>query len=225
MYLYLDIETLPPSGGGHFERIKAGIKPPAQYKKPESIAQWLAENADAEAQAQVDRLGLNGLYGEVACVCFAIDDGDVMTFASRDDEPAVLAEVFEAIDLHATDGTSSYPRQLTPVGHNIEFDIRFLFHRAVRHGLPVPRAIRKAFDPDRGRYATFDTMKVWSGWKDYVKLTELTRELCGDQVDDIAGNEVALYWRNGQREKVIEHCVADVRRVRDLHRMMRVALD
>jgi glutamate N-acetyltransferase/amino-acid N-acetyltransferase len=80
-----------------------------------------------------------------------------------------------------------------------------------------------AFDPDKGRYNTFDTMKVWSGYRDFVKLKDLARELLGDTCEDIDGSEVAGLWATNP-EKVVEHCRQDVERVRALYRKFKAVL-
>jgi hypothetical protein len=222
--LFLDIETIPPANGGHFERIRAGIRPPAQYKKPESIAEWMAENADRCANEELARLGLNGLYGEICVIGFAVGDGPVDTARTEDGHERGLIEfAFEAITALSVSDRSGYEHGLQVVGHNIEFDIRFLFHRAVRHGIRIPKCIRPAFDPDKGRYNTFDTMKVWSGYRDFVKLKDLARELLGDTCEDIDGSEVAGLWATNP-EKVVEHCRQDVERVRALYRKFKAVL-
>lgn len=221
--LFIDIETLPPQGGDHLARIKATIRPPAQYKKPESIAEWLAANAEAAAQEEFARLGLNGLYGQICCVGFAVNDDAVEVIDIRDyhEEGAFLSAVFARIEECSTD--LGGPRFLSPVGHNVEFDVRFIMQRAVRHCLMVPKCLRTAFDPEKGRYQLFDTMRVWAGFKDYVKLKDLARELLNDDTTDIDGADVARVWAT-EPAKVVEHCRRDVERVRSLYRMFMLTL-
>lgn len=222
--LFLDIETLPPSGGGHLERIRANITPPATYKKPESIAEWMAANADRAANEELAKLGLNGLYGEICVIGFAVGDGPVDTSRTEDGAEADLIEfTFGRIANLAVSPGSGYEHGLTVVGHNVEFDIRFLLHRAIRHGIRIPKCIRPAFDPDKGRYNVFDTMKVWSGYRDFVKLKDLSRELLGDEGGDIDGSEVASTWATDP-EAVVRHCRQDVERVRALYRKFMAVL-
>jgi 3'-5' exonuclease len=224
--LFLDIETLPPQGGDHFTRIRAGIKAPGQYKKPESIAEWLASNADALANEEVAKLGLDGLYGQVCVIGWAVNGEKVATLSLQDcpetGEAGLISLAFSVIQSASVDGSTSW-RALSPVGHNIEFDIRFLMQRAVRYGISVPPCLRKAFDPDKGRYETFDTMKAWSGFKGWTKLKDMTRELFGDAGDDIDGADVASVWASDPA-KVIEHCRQDVERVRRLYKAMALTL-
>lgn len=219
--LHIDIETTPPQGGDHLARIRATIQAPGQYKKAESIAAWMAENADAMAAEEHARLGLNGLYGELACVGFAINDDPVRVVSNKGDEEAFLRGLFILIEQDATD--LGGVRMLSPVGHNIDFDLRFLMQRAVRHGVTVPVCLRAAFDPEKGRYNVFDTMKVWSGFKDWVKLKDLTRELLGDDGSDIDGSDVAKVWATDPA-KVAEHCRRDVERVRTIYKRLAATL-
>lgn len=220
--LFLDIETLPPQGGDHFARLRAEIKAPGQYKKPESIAQWLAENADSIATEEFNKLGLDGLYGQVCVIGCAVNNRDVITFDARaypsTGEAGLIAHALEQIQHASLDASGSY-RSLSPVGHNIDFDLRFLMQRAVRHGLVVPPCLRNAFDPDKGRYNVFDTMRVWSGYNKFAKLKDMARELLGDTCEDIDGADVAAVWK-ANPEKVVEHCRRDVERVRRLYQAM-----
>lgn len=214
--LFLDIETLPPSEGDHLDRIRAGIKAPGQYKKPDSIAQWLAENADTLAAEEFAKLGLDGLYGRVCCIGWAVNDEDVrISVDAGQGERTLINAAFGAIQTRSMDASGS-SRSLSPVGHNIEFDLRFLMQRAVRYGIQVPACLRAAFDPDKGRYNTFDTMRVWSGFKGFTKLKDLARELLDDDGSDIDGADVATAWAIDP-QRVVEHCRRDVERVRRLY--------
>lgn len=220
--LFLDIETLPPQGGDHLSRIRSTIQPPGQYKKPESIAAWMAENADAVAAEEHAKLGLDGLYGQVCVIGFAINDQPVVTLDTRDypttHEEGLIAHAFDQIQCASIDNSGS-SRFLSPVGHNIEFDLRFLMQRAVKYGITVPPCLRAAFDPDKGRYNTFDTMKAWSGYKGWAKLKDMSRELFGDEATDIDGADVHKVWATDP-QKVVEHCRQDVERVRKLYNAM-----
>lgn len=220
--LFLDIETLPPAGDVHLMRIRSGIQAPGQYKKPESIAAWMADNADALASEEHAKLGLDGLYGQVCCIGWAVNERQVMTFDlraySETGEAGLIEHTFNQIQSASIDASNS-SRVLSPIGHNIEFDLRFLMQRAVKHGITVPPCLRSAFDPDKGRYNTFDTMKVWSGFKGWAKLKDMSRELFGDVSDDIDGADVHKVWAT-EPEKVVEHCRQDVERVRKLYYAM-----
>jgi DNA polymerase elongation subunit (family B) len=222
--IFLDIETLPPQGGNHLARIRDGIKPPGQYKKPESIAQWLAENGDAMAQEEFQKLGLDGLYGEICVIGWAVNNDPIHTVhaTSQHLEREVIVEAFESIQKSSIDNSGSY-RSFSPVGHNIDFDMRFLMQRAVRYGIPVPPCLRNAFDPEKGRFNVFDTMRVWAGYKGYTKLKDMSRELLDDNAADIDGSQVAATWTTDP-QKVVDHCRLDVERVRKLYQAFALTL-
>jgi 3'-5' exonuclease len=224
--LFLDIETLPPQGGQHYTRIRDAIKAPGQYKKAESIAEWMAANADSLAHEEFCKLGLDGLYGQVCVIGWAVNDRPVVTCDARSysttEEAGLIEHAFSEIQAASVDGSAS-SRALSPVGHNIEFDLRFLMQRAVRYGIVIPPCLRAAFDPDKGRYNTFDTMKAWSGFKGWAKLKDMSRELFGDECEDIDGADVAKVWATDPA-KVVEHCRQDVERVRKLYKAMALTL-
>jgi 3'-5' exonuclease len=212
--LYLDIETIPPTSGDHLSRIRADVKPPGQYKKADSIAQWMAENGATAAQEEFAKLSLDGLYGEVCVIGFAVDDGPLSTVAQEAGEKQLLETAFRLID-EAAIGMDGQPHQVVVVGHNIEWDMRFLMQRAIRHGVRVPRSMVRAFDSARDY--TYDTMRVWAGYKGFVKCRDLARELLNDDSDDIDGSQVAAAWTQDPA-LVATHCIHDVRRVRDLYK-------
>lgn len=223
--LFLDIETLPPAGDTHLMRIRSTIKAPGQYKKPESITQWMTENADALAAEEHGKLGLDGLYGEVCVIGWAVNNTTVHTHVRTSNdftEKDLIEQAFEEIQRASFDNSAS-SRALSPVGHNIEFDLRFLMQRAVRYGITIPPCLRAAFDPDKGRYNTFDTMKAWAGFKGWAKLKDMSRELFGDECEDIDGADVAKVWAVDPA-KVVEHCRQDVERSRRLYRAMALTL-
>jgi len=218
-FLYLDIETLPPQSGGHFDRILANIKPPGQYKKEDSIKAWMAENATAAAHEEHAKLALNGLYGEVCAIGWAIDDGDIFCLPPLEgrSESTLIQETFATIVKASLPRSGTIDGDLICVGHNINFDLQFLFQRAVRHGVRLPRYMAAAVDFKTERYRSLDTMRMWAGYKGFVKLKDLSRELLGDLNEDIDGSQVAEAWASDPL-KVVEHCKADVMRVREIHK-------
>jgi len=218
-YCFIDLETVPPpTTHPILERIRADIAPPASYKKPESIATWMAENAENEAATKFSYLALNPLYGRIVVASYAIGEGQIITF-SGDDEADLLSSLFGHIDLsmqslRRKDGEWG---DLVLVGHNVEFDLRYLLVRAIKHALSVPTSLRRAFDPDKGRYQVLDTMKLYAGYGGRAKLKDVAAEMIGDKNDDLDGADVGTAWLTPEgRDQVITHCRRDVQRVRHL---------
>ena len=189
------------------------------------VWRWSAANAEAAVTEEIGKTALDGLYGSICCIGWAIDDQPVQTeyigsCIETPNEGALIDFVFDQIDDASSDTQSNSRMPLIVVGHNVEFDIRFLFQRCVRHGIRIPQAIRHAFDyTSRPDYT--DTMRIWAGYKGYVKLKDLARELLGDAGDDIDGSQVANVWA-ADPLSVATHCAQDVERVRALHNLMRV---
>lgn len=215
----LDIETLPSDDATMLDRLRLEVRPPANYKKADIIAAWIANEGEAAAQEQFAKTGLDGLYGRICVVGYAIGEGDIAALRvdAYDSEAVFLERVFASIDNDATD-EHGFVKPLEVVGHNVEFDLKFLFHRAVRYGIKLPKCIAKAFGPD-AKYATHDTMAMWCRYRERVSLRNLARELLKDPCTDVDGSKVAEAWAHDPA-MVVEHCISDVARTRRIYRKM-----
>src|SRR5574343_839824 len=106
MNIYLDIETLPtvdPSVIADFkqsaDKEKEEIKAPSNYKDETKIASYISEKAaeiDAGIANKIARTSFDGMYGRIACICYAIDDGEVQSIAD-DDEYAMLEKFYSDV--------------------------------------------------------------------------------------------------------------------------------
>ena len=72
MKLYFDIETIPTTNQAITDKIRAEISAPANYTKPESIAKWFEENAESAYQEKYRKTALDGLYGEIISIAWAV---------------------------------------------------------------------------------------------------------------------------------------------------------
>lgn len=212
--VYLDIETIPSQKPGLLEEIRAGIKPPGNISKPETIAKWMAENADAAAEDAYCKTALDGTQGEIICIGYAFNDepANVISRRSVGDLEYDLLQTF----FNKFSSTSHY----TFVGHNIiGFDLRFLFQRAVINRVcPLcPLPVDSRYNGDR----TFDTMLAWAGWGNRVKLSKVCAALgVNVKSDGIDGSMVWPYFRDGRIDEIADYCAEDVRTTRDIHRLM-----
>lgn len=75
--LYTDLESIPDQRPDAFNRYLDRVRPPGNYKKQETIDAWLAENAEAEAEKEYLKTGLNGLHGEICSIAWAIEDAEM----------------------------------------------------------------------------------------------------------------------------------------------------
>lgn len=216
--IFLDIETVPDQREGAADAARARIKVPKQYKKPEAIEKYIAENTEEAYHAT----GLNGGYGEMFCVSFAVDGSDVLTVKRSDPwresmAEAVLLETLN-IALPGSLGPAGSKRRLLFVGHNIEFDLRFLFHRYVVNQIKPAFALPYNDAPWKGSY--FCTEYAWVGAKKKIGCKELSMILGMPAGNDIEGSEVWGCVQRGELEAVIAHCEADVERVRHIYRRL-----
>jgi hypothetical protein len=219
MNIYLDIETCPGQATGLRDEFTANVKAPAQYKKPESIAEWMKENAEAEAEQAWRKTSFDGAHGHVCVVGLAFDDERPITMFNPDwlaAEAGVLRSLFNTVDDYIAKQPNVRP---TFIGHNlVEFDLRFLFHRAVVLGVKPSHHIPFFAKPwDDG---VFDTMVRWAGVKDRVKLEKLAKVLGVGTKGDMDGSKVWDYVRDGRIAEVADYCANDVVLTRAVHKRM-----
>jgi hypothetical protein len=74
MKIFLDLETIPDQAPGALEAIRATIKPPANYSKPDTIAKWMSDNGPLEADKQWRKTALSGTSGQIICIGFSFGE-------------------------------------------------------------------------------------------------------------------------------------------------------
>jgi hypothetical protein len=107
---------------------------------------------------------------------------------------------------------------VTVVAHHADFDLRFLYHRAVILGVPVPSWF--PINPRPGSDAVYDTMTRWAGHGGRIGQDRLCEALGIPRGDDIKGSQVYDFWLAGGGAEIADHNVADVERLRAIHRRM-----
>jgi len=210
-FVYFDIETLPTQSEEVKEAIRAGIKPPSQYKKPESINEWCNTFGAAAADAEIAKTSFDGALGHVCTISWAVNDGDVETrhIADISDEKAMLVTFFNALDPYHSE---------TLVGHYIAgFDIPFLTKRAIILGVKLPPATAFPRDPKPWEKVINDTMFMWAGAKGTIGMDKLCEILGIEGKGDFDGKMVADAWANGDHQRIADYCADDVRRTREIH--------
>lgn len=217
MEIYLDIETLPTERADVIDMLASQIKPPATYKKPESIAQWLTENRESELDSLVRKTALDGAFGRICCFGFAIDDQPADTFVGT--ETDILAGVSTLLNALNSDRYTTLI-----IGHNIcGFDLRFLLQRYIVNQLPVPFLIRyaanlKPWESEK----IFDTMAQWAGVGNRISLDKLCMALGVESPkEDLDGSKVFDYWKAGRIAEIAEYCKKDVEATRQVFRRMK----
>lgn len=222
MKLFIDIETLPTTDGSVIEAIAAKITAPANYKKPESIAEWERENKAQAVLDAVAKTSVDGMYGRICCICYAFDDGEVFSVHGND-EKTLLEQFYSHVYDKTTDEVGGYLTDIptTVVGHNVAgFDLPFLKHRSIINGVKPPAAILKAMNARPWDNCIADTMLMWSSdSQKRASMDKLCQALGMDGKGDFDGSMVAATWPTDPHV-VVEYCCADVERTRSLYYRM-----
>lgn len=223
MNIFLDIETIPSQRPGIKEAIAADIAPPGSMKRAETIELWEREQKPLLIEERWRRTSFEGDRGEVICIGWAVNDRPTQSITRElhEHEGAMLATWFGEIQQTLRDAHGRLP---VWIGHNVrEFDLRFLFQRAVV--LEVPPPFRLPHDVRPGAECVFDTMTAWAGWGGKVSLDRLCAALGlpqkGSEIgEDIDGSKVWDFVRDGRIDEVAAYCRADVERVRAIHQRL-----
>lgn len=222
MNIYLDIETVPTNSQKVREKIAETIKAPAQYKKPESIEQWMVENKESAIADQLAKTSFDGAYGHIVCIGIAIDDQKAISYQapSLDYEKSVIEMAFGYLSNVVGFDTysGSLERKSVFIGHNIaNFDLRFLFKRAVVLGIKPPSFI--PFHAKPWDSSIYDTMDKWDS-QNRNSLAKLCDVLGIPVKSGMDGSMVADYYAQGRIDEIAEYCREDVEATRSVYKRM-----
>jgi 3'-5' exonuclease len=209
--IYLDIETIPNQSPEYRAEVRRGITAPAQYKKPESIEKWIAENGDAATDEKIAKTSFDPALGHICCLAAAIDGKDVCYWEARDvsDERDILEAFFAYLPDQGLNRI---------IGHYVSgFDIRFILCRAIVLRVNLPSKVAFPRNPKPWGDEVFDTMIAWSGVKGSISQDNLCTALDIPGKDNFDGSMVAEAWQNGEYGKIARYCMADVQKVRAIH--------
>lgn len=249
--LYLDIETIPAQRPDVLEEIRtskqadldaalAAIAPPGNYKKQETIDEWMATEApkvaakltaafDADVEEAYRRTGLDGAFGQVCVIGYALNNDEpqylsVVDLSSKSERDLLMAfadrlnEIIQANEVLST----------TVIGHNVlNFDLRFLVQRhiinRIRPHTVIARAAQaKPWEQDR----VYDTLVQWGGTgaKAGGSLDKLCKALSiPSPKGAIDGSKVWDFVKAGEIDQVAAYCAKDVAATRAVHRRMTFA--
>lgn len=211
-YLYLDTETLPTQDQRVIDRIAAGIKPPSNYTKPETIAKWEADTKPDAVRDAVAKTSFDGGRGHICCISWAVNGAVPDAFIIEDisQEREMLVRTFAAIEEQRTE--TGIP---IVVGHHIAFDLMMLMQRCIVLGVKYPVWLPK--DPKPWGADVNDTMLMWAGAKGMISMDELCSILGIEGKGDISGADVADIWKRGNFEAIANYCAGDIDRTRKMH--------
>lgn len=216
MLIVLDIETLPDLRPGALEAIKATIKPPGNYSKAESIQKWLDENAEGEALVKWKKTALDGASGQLCAIGFAVEDEAPVVLVRDDDadqEVGLLFRFYEVMTRALAD-RNAHPASVRWCGHNVGFDLRFLWQRSVVHEVRPPLPLY----PDARPWSEHinDTMHLWAGHGGTISLSALCRALGvpDPKAEGVDGSNVYDLWSFDRHDLIADYCRRDVEATR-----------
>lgn len=242
--LVIDIETIPAQRLDVMQEINAGLKaelaskiaqirPPGNYKKQESIDEWMSTEApkirealESEYQAAAEeayrKTGLDGAFGQIAVVGVALDDAPPVTVYRTDWENET--GILEDLGCLLTDLIPLKDAQSTMViGHNVaSFDLRFLTQRHIVRGIRPHRLLTRAAQAKPWESEkVFDTMVQWAGVGHRISLDKLCKALgIKSPKTELDGSKVWDYVRDGKIDEVARYCAEDVKATRAAYRRM-----
>lgn len=222
--LYLDIETIPAQRDDMRALAAEGVKPPGNLRKPESIAAWERDERPAAEQAAIDATSLDGGLGQIVCIGWAVDDEPAQSVRvstlDAESEANAIGVFFGALRELYSGASGMRP---VVVGHNvIEFDLRFIWHRAIVLGVQPPFWLPR--DPKPWGDTVHDTMTMWAGARGRVSLDRLCRMLGLDgKGNGPTGADVWPLVQAGRIDDVAAYCRADVERTRAVYRRLMFA--
>jgi len=217
MNLYLDIETVPSDRADIREYVASSVTPPGTMKKAETIAKWEAEEKPQAIEDALAKCSFDGAFGRVVCVCFAVDDGDVSKFYG-----VTETMLLKTLDTAFSQSIRRNGFDTKIIGHNIGWDVRFLYQRYICLNIPVPAVIRRAvaakpWDEEK----VFDTMVQFAGVGNRISLDKMCLAMgIPSPKSEMDGSMVWDYFKAGRLEEIATYCVGDVETVRKVHQRM-----
>lgn len=197
--LFLDIETLPA------EKEKHEILKTIHDRKKEK--HYYSQKV-VTFEEFIEQTGLDGSFGRICCLSYAIDDKPVKTLSG--DEKEILNnfwEIAKDIDLF--------------IGFNlIDFDMRFIYQRSIIHN------VQPSKDLNFARYRNspmYDVMWEWSRWSaNRPNLDSLAKALGfpSSKGGEIEGKNVAKAYEDGRIKEICKYCEADVELTRQIYKKM-----
>lgn len=220
MRIYLDIETRPCDDPDLIAELVADIRPPGSMKRADTIAEWERTERPQREQEVIARTSLDGAYGRVCIIGWAINNQEPQAIVSAD-EASLLHAFFGEIQLATASPSVGLVRW---VGHNLYgFDLPFLRKRAMLLGITPPFHLRNAMMARQWDASIADTMLMWDSRQEArISLDRLCRlfHLPSPKAGGIDGSKVAELFAAGEYELLGEYCRADVESTRRVYRAL-----
>lgn len=215
--IFLDIETVPCDDPAIIAEIASTITPPGNYKKAETIAAWEQHEKPRIVEEVVSRTSFDGGYGRIICVGFAVNDNSAGVLTLGDEKQLITSFFIHVEAMHQESPITAI------VGHNIAWDLRMLFQRAVVHSIAPPPVLLKAMHGKPWELA--DTMLLWDPSREKKISLEKLCKILGVPTSkgEMNGSMVAQYYKEGRLDEISSYCKGDVIAVRECYRRLSFA--
>jgi len=215
MNIFLDIETIPCQLDGVRQKFIDEIQAPGQYKKPESIAEWLKENAESAGDEAWRKTSFDGAMGHVIVIGMKVNDLSMQFMQPHENEKDLLVNFYAKLDAYCDAAPTQRP---VFIGHNlIDFDLRFLFQRSVVLGVKPSKYL--PFNCKPWDESVYDTMQKW-GARAGGSLDRITKACGLSGKGDIDGSMVYDYYKDGKLLEIANYCMEDVELTEQLFNRM-----
>ncbi len=202
--MFLDIETLPAP-----EHTHEMLREIHEYRKRKKRKN--GENYNVSFEQFLAGTGLDGTFGRIFCISYAIND-DMVHCLCDEDEKKMLENFWDAasdVDLF--------------VGFNVmDFDLKYILQRSMIHGVKPKTKVRLSFARYRSE-PIYDIMHEWNQWggRSNVSLDALARAMgLETPKSKMDGSEVYTYYKKGKLKEICAYCNADVEVTRKIYKKM-----
>jgi hypothetical protein len=230
MNVFIDIETVPAADRQPFiEEARTNFKAPSTLTKAQAgadlklsaeeikftsagdlTARWEKEMAELKAPEVAEqawrKTALDGTKGRVLSIAWRMQNGaHGLHINDPDSERETLQSFVDQLSAAlSTHGTGRPPFF---IGHNVTFDLKFLFRRCVILGVRPPFAL-----PFHGRHDKdyFCTMEAWCGYGERISLANLCAALNIESSNDMDGSMVCDYWLAGRYAEIAAYNQDDI---------------
>jgi 3'-5' exonuclease len=235
MQVYFDIETIPCADRQPFiEEARNNFKAPSGLTKAQAgadlglsadeikftsagdlTARWEREMAEKKAPEVAEqawrKTALDGTKGRVLSIAHKVNGQPNVVIGTDQQEALTIKAFFEMVADDCGDRPPFF------IGHNIIFDLKFLFRRSVILGIQPPFEL-----PFKGRHGSdyYCTSQAWCVHGEYISLDNLSIALGLGGKGDFDGSMVCDAWLAGEYDKIRDYNLADVELTEQVHRAL-----
>lgn len=224
MLVDLDIETVPDADREKYlQEARANFTVPSGLTKEQAMQElglmaaknlnkeqvldlWAEQCGPAYADIAGDKAwratALDGTTGRILSIAYQVEDQPAKAHIDEQNEIALLQWFFNTLPQDIGRHKPFF------AGHNLAWDLKFIWRRAVILNVPPPFAL-----PFKGRHGNdyWCTMEAWCGYGERITQDKLAKALgLPGKPDTIDGSKVCDYWLAGRYGEILFYNRDDV---------------